>query len=295
MMQRTVVAWDDSVESRTATAWMLDRTRHAAPGHEVVLVRVIEEVGLIPGATTDPGEYAAATIAVAEEAVRVARELPSARVTSQVVIGDTLTALRRFTDPATLVVLGTQARTTPHLRFAWAIGTRLAATALGPVAIVPRHVSGVRSGIVAGVDGSETSTRAALFAAAEAVLRGVPLHLLHVWLEPPVWQADYVYDDLTLELLTAEHAAIVHDAASAVKRAYPGLTLTANAVRGPTVRSLLDTPPLPELVVVGCRSRGAVNRFLLGSASHELILNLDVPVIVISDRVNDPRLEGETS
>ncbi|MBF4571937.1 universal stress protein [Herbiconiux sp. VKM Ac-1786] len=284
---RTVVAWDDSVESRTAVAWAIERARHTAAGHEVVLVRVIDEVSFIPGKTITPEDFHAASTAVAAEAARIARELPAARMSSQVVIGDTLNALRRYTDPASLLVVGTEARTYAHFRFAWSIGARLAATALGPVAIIPRHVTGTRSGVVVGVDGSETSTRAALFAAGEAALRGVELHIIHVWLVPPVWQADYVYDDLTLDMLGEEHESIVHDAAELVRRARPELVVKAEAVRGTTVRALLDASPLPQLVVVGCRSRSAVNRFVLGSASHELILNLDVPVVIVSDRVRE--------
>ncbi|WP_291048657.1 universal stress protein [Herbiconiux sp.] len=287
MTTRTVVAWDDSVESRTALVWATERARLAAAGQELVLVRVIDEISLIPGTTIAAEEFDAASTAVAEEAARIARELPAARVSSQVVIGDTLDTLRRYTDPTTLLVVGTEARTHPHFRFTWSIGARLAATALGPVAIIPRHVTGTRSGIVVGVDGSETSTRAALFAAEEASLQSVPLHIIHVWLVPPVWQADYVYDDFTLDMLGEEHEAIVHDAAAAVRRARPGLVVKAEAVRGSTVRALLDASPLPQLVVVGCRSRSAVNRFVLGSASHELILNLDVPVVIVSDRVRE--------
>ncbi|WP_175494358.1 universal stress protein [Herbiconiux ginsengi] len=293
MTRRTVVAWNDSVESRTALAWAADRAGHAPAGQEVVLVRVLDEVSLIPGTTIGPEDFDAARRNVDDAARLMARERPDARVSSQIVIGDVLNALRRYTDPETLVVVGTQARTYPHFRFAWSIGARLAATALGPVAIVPRHVTGDRSTVVAGIDGSATSTRAALFAAAEARLRGVPLHLLHVWLEPPVWQADYAYDDDSLTILSRDHETIVRDTARVVERNFPDLAVTAETVRGPTARTLLDASPLPELVVVGCRSRSAMNRLVLGSASHELVLNLDVPVIVVSDRVHDFPVENE--
>lgn len=285
MTERTVIAWDDSAESRTAVTWTIERSRRMAAGHEVVLVRVFDGLTLVPGKTVGPAEFEAASRAVAAEAARIAQELPAARVSSQVMIGDTLSALRRCTDPTTLLVIGTEARTYPHFRFAWSIGARLAATALGPVAIIPGHVSGARSGIVVGVDGSETSNRAAVFAAGEAVLRQTTLHIIHVWLVPPVWQADYVYDDFTLDMLSEEHEAIVHDAAELVRLAHPDLVVRAEAVRGTTVRALLDASPLPQLVVVGCRSRSAVHRFVLGSASHELILNLDVPVVIVSERV----------
>ncbi|SDZ42766.1 universal stress protein [Herbiconiux ginsengi] len=287
MNQRTVVAWDGTAESRSALDWAVARSRHLDSTAELVLVSVTDEVSLVPGKTIGPEEFDAAGAAVADEAARVRQELPEHRVTGEIVIGDTLNALRRYTDPTTLLVVGTHTRDFPHRRFAWSLGSRLAASALGPVAIVPHQITGARRGIVAGVDGSETSLRAALFAAEEAQLRGVPLHLVHAWMEPAIWQEAYVYDEEILDEIALQHEGVVRDIEVVVKRRHPGLAMTASTVRGHAVHALLEFSPLPELVVVGCRSRSAMNRFVLGSASHELILNLDVPVVVVSDRVRD--------
>jgi nucleotide-binding universal stress UspA family protein len=258
----------------------------------LVLVSVTDEVTLVPGKAMGPEEFDAAAAAVAAEAARIRQELPGRRVTSEIIIGDTLNALRRYTDPTTLLVVGTHKRDFPHRRFAWSLGSRLAASALGPVAIIPHQVDGVRSGIVAGVDGSETSLRAALFAADEAQLRGVPLHLVHAWMEPAIWQEAYVYDEEILDEIALQHEAVVRDIEAVVKTFHPDLAMSASTVHGHAIHALLEFSPLPELVVVGCRSRSAMNRFMLGSASHELILNLDAPVVVVSDRVRDVELDA---
>lgn len=287
MNQRTVVAWDRSDESRSAVAWALERAGHGGEDNELVLVHVVNEVSLVPGKTFSPREFDEAAQAVRDEADRVGRQAPAVRVTGQIIIGDALNALRRYTDPTTLVVVGTQPRTYPRFRFSWSLGTRLAASALGPVAIIPSRVEGSRSGVVAGVDGSEASVRAALFAAVEARRRGIALHLVHAWLEPPLWQEEYEFDAGILEDLDDQHAALVRDAADLVRRSYPDVELTAETVHGRVVPSLLGCSPLPELVVVGAQSRGALNRFMLGSATHELVLNLDVPVVIVGDRVRE--------
>ncbi len=295
MDQRMVVAWDGSAESRAALDWAVERARHTDSTAEFVLLTVADDASLIPGKTVGPEEFDVAAAAVADEAARVRHELPGHRVTGEIVIGDRLNALRRATDPTTLVVLGTQTRDFPRQRFAWSLGSRLAASALGPVAIVPRLGAGTRRGVVAGVDGSETSLRAALFAAAEAELRGVPLHLVHAWQEPAIWQDAFVYDQEVLDEIASQHELVVRDVEAVVAKFHPGLEIAAVTVHGHTVRALLEFSPLPELVVVGCRSRSSMNRFMLGSVSHELILNLDVPVAVVSDRVRDVTLDLQRS
>ncbi|SDZ42442.1 universal stress protein [Herbiconiux ginsengi] len=292
MSERTVVAWDGSATCRAAVDWAIDRARREDDGHEFELAHVIDEITYVSGDPGDPGAYDTATAPSPDDVDRVRRLLPRATVSSRSVIGDPVTTLRRYTDPDTLLVIGTEARTVPHLRFSWSVGSRVAARALGPVAIIPRRVTGIRSGVVAGVDGSPASLRAALLAASEAQLRDVELRLVNAWLEPPLWQEAYVFDDETidddyLDEVTRQHQQIASDAAAVVRDAFPLLTVTAQAVHGYTVRSLLLASPLPELVVVGCRSRSTLSRLLLGSASRELIQNLDVPVVVVSDRVHD--------
>ncbi len=298
MNQRTVVAWDATDESRAAVTWALARARHLEHGHEFVLAHVIDDNTYVPGKAFGPGHYDTAGSPTADDVAAVQEQLPNGRVSSQIVIGDPLTSLRRFTDPSTLLVVGTEARTGAHFRFAWAIGTRLAATALGPVAVIPQQVTGIRSGVVAGIDGSETSIRAALFAAAEANRRRESLRLINAWLEPPIWQEPLVFDNEYIDedyfqTVARQHEELVTDAAAIVHRSFPDLAVTAEEVRGHIVRSLLNASPLPSLVVVGCRSRNAWNRFVLGSVSHELLLNLDTPVVVVSDRVRDGVSEND--
>lgn len=285
MNERMVVAWDRSDESRAATEWALQRATHCGDNAELVLIHVVNPVSLVPGKTLGPHEFDDAAQAVRDEAERIGGRAPALRVTGEALLGDPLEALRRYTDPNTLVVVGTQPRSHPHFRFSWALGTRLAASALGPVAIAPAEVSGDRHGIAAGVDGSEASLRAALFAASEARLRGVGLHLIHAWKEPPVWQEEYEFDENIREQLDEQHESLLRDAADLVQHAFPDLELTAETVHERVVPALLGSSPLPEVVVVGTRNRSALNRFMLGSATHELILNLDVPVIVVGDRV----------
>lgn len=284
MITRSVIGWDRSPESIAALEWALARARS---GDEIVLVTVTDEETWVPGKTIGSAQLADETRELQTDAEKIHARLPDVRVTADVVVGDPLTALRRYSGPDTVVVVGTGRHTHPRFRFGWSLGSRLAASALGPVAIIPVHNDGQRAGVTVGVDGSETSTRAVLVAAAEAERRGTSLRIIYAWQEPPIWQEAYVLDEEYLDELGREYQETVDRARRIAQRAFPQLAVTSMTVQGGIAQALLTTPPLPELVVVGCRSQTRVDRFLLGSTSHEVVLNMDCPLLVVSDRVRE--------
>ena len=154
-----------------------------------------------------------------------------------------------------------------------------------------------KRGILVGVDGSASSKVAVDWAAREAVLRNVPLTLVHVlslpvlmvWPEVPMppEYADWQEQRGGGYLDTA--AAVARDAAGD-----PGLPELRTAMpTGPTLATLVDLSAEAELIVVGCRGHGALVRGLLGSTSAGLVRHARCPVAIIHDE--DPLMDNPSA
>lgn len=145
--------------------------------------------------------------------------------------------------------------------------------------------------IIVGVDGSPVSQVAVDWAAHTAALRGVALKLVHV-LNPPVvmafpevpmpagylqWQEDAGRAVLATAVKTAEEAAL------AVGKETRPLTVTTEMVSGSSVPVLAELSRRAQMIVVGCRGRGALARGLLGSVSTGVLHHATCPVAVVHD------------
>lgn len=143
-----------------------------------------------------------------------------------------------------------------------------------------------RSGIVVGVDGSPASEAAASWAAREAVLRHIPLTLVHTinlfagsWPELPhveevaMWQED-------------AGRRILDDALKIAVDSMQGgrpIPVDSELVCARTAPTLIDLSRSAEFVVVGDRGRGALARNVLGSVSTNLVRHAHCPIAVVKD------------
>jgi nucleotide-binding universal stress UspA family protein len=146
-------------------------------------------------------------------------------------------------------------------------------------------------GIVVGVDGSPSADMAVRWATREAVMRNVPLSLIHAVDRPP-------WGSLALgggavpppsensEWQKTEGEKVISAAIRLAKDSAPNGALPQLAVEvyfaaaGP---ALVDLSKEAQLIVVGCRGQSRVSRVLLGSISAGLIRHADCPVAVIHD------------
>ncbi|AQT79279.1 universal stress protein [Mycolicibacterium litorale] len=143
-----------------------------------------------------------------------------------------------------------------------------------------------KSGILVGVDGSPESKVAIDWAARDAAMRGVPLKLVHV-LNPPVVMSfpEVPMPSGYLQWQEESGQKILESARKTVAEAtkdHP-VEVTSEIVSGPAVPTLVDLSKDAQLVVVGCRGRGALARGLLGSVSTGLVHHAHCPVAVIHD------------
>ena len=141
-------------------------------------------------------------------------------------------------------------------------------------------------GIIVGVDGSPASDAAVSWAAHDAVMRGVPLTLMHVqdpaartWSQIKVLEEVAAWQKAEGRGILANASKIAHD-------------ITKDSSQTPINGELQFSAPCPtlvdksedaELIVVGTDGRGALARGLLGSISSGLVRHARCPVAVIHD------------
>ncbi|MFI8089521.1 universal stress protein [Streptomyces sp. NPDC086080] len=117
--------------------------------------------------------------------------------------------------------------------------------------------------LVVGVDGSAPSLDAVDWAAREAVLHAVPLHLVH---------AAAPGQDASGPITTASERA--EDGAA-------GLRLSTEVPRDDAVSALLRAGRKAFALVVGTRGRGGLTGLLLGSVGLAVAARADCPVVVV--------------
>jgi nucleotide-binding universal stress UspA family protein len=154
---------------------------------------------------------------------------------------------------------------------------------------MPNHTK--NRGIVVGVDGSPASDAAVCWAARDAVMRKVPLTLVHVvnptvstWAQAPTLDRFAEWQEDEGRRILANALKIARDTAN---DNLP-IPIDSELMFSATVPTLADLSKTAELMVVGTYGRGALARGLLGSVSSELMRHSHCPVAVIRDE--DPRM-----
>ncbi|MCP2315576.1 Nucleotide-binding universal stress protein, UspA family [Nocardia amikacinitolerans] len=144
--------------------------------------------------------------------------------------------------------------------------------------------------VLVGVDGSAGSTAAVIWAAQTAARHRAPVHLLHIvdvvadygpGAAEPLTAVDYAR-------LTEHGRALLDAAAREVEKAsaeFGGVELRAELMQAVTTPSLLERTEGARMVVVGTRSRGTLQRALLGSVSSALARRAHCPVAVVREGI----------
>jgi nucleotide-binding universal stress UspA family protein len=131
--------------------------------------------------------------------------------------------------------------------------------------------------ILLATDGSEDAARAAEAASDLAKRSGAELHVVHVWHDVRGFAHDFVKRELRRqgqEILDGQ-VERVRAAGSEVAKAHLRKGRTANEVIALTEEIEVD------LLVVGSRGLGTVQRILMGSQSEEIVHRAQVPVLVL--------------
>ncbi|OKJ21731.1 hypothetical protein AMK21_09895 [Streptomyces sp. CB00316] len=151
-----------------------------------------------------------------------------------------------------------------------------------------------RRTVIAAVDGSAESLAAAAWAAREARLRGLPLHLLHARQDrSPLFSPALsggmgpTPDGTTMTRHGAER--VLAETADRMGEGYPDLDVSVQQVIGRPAEVLLSATERAEVLVMGSRGLGALGGFLAGSVSTPVIARAERPVVVVrpGERVED--------
>ena len=134
--------------------------------------------------------------------------------------------------------------------------------------------------IVVGIDGSDEADRALEWAAAEAVLRGRPLHIVHAVESRPFRSIVFAPPEAAKQLTRAGRT-VVAAAKERVRELRPDLPVTAALVNVEAPRALREESEKAFELVLGHRGRGGFTSLLLGSVSLRMAGHCAVPVVIV--------------
>jgi len=274
-MGTIVVGVDGSTPSRRALEWGVRRA--ASTGSEVLLVNVVDDD---PNAIPSIGGRRAAGRLFVEREVEHAGSLdPGVAVRGELRVGSPMRELSAASAGAELVVVGTHKTGFVHGKVFGSRSLQLAGGSSVPVAVIPESPVNGRHGIVAGVDESPASAAAIAFAAAEARHTRQPLTLVRAWgWAESLWdehnarhQRDDDRSDAVAQELLATAALTVGDDTVAYRR----------VVRRPPAEALAAAAASATLLVLGSSRRSGPERMMLGSVSHDVLINISGPTIIV--------------
>ncbi|GAA4741531.1 universal stress protein [Amnibacterium soli] len=265
MTDRLVVGWDGTAAARSALEWAV---RHEPACAELELV-VADARGNRPSA--------APSAEVAAERLRAAR--PHLRVSVAVERGSAATVLSARSGDGVLVVLG--GADPGRGRHRSSVAYRVAATASGPVAMVPEGFDHGRD-VVLGVGDDPCAPSVALAAAGQAAQRGQRLVAVHAWRE-------FLDLDVLVDLdphhdgrVARERDAVLAHALTPVAERFPAVPLVRRVVHGRPVDAVLGAASTASLLVLGRDEQGVARRGR--PVAHVAMLASRVPVLVVPRR-----------
>lgn len=195
-----------------------------------------------------------------------------------------LEALADAADGFDMVVLGSRHNARIGEMISGTKGLRLSITASVPTVVVPEvWDSGDQgSGIVVGVGPDDFDEGAISFAVKEALATGESLELVSAWGLPaglsrpaeamggglgPVGDQFQRKIDAHIESIKAEH---------------PELEVSGRTIEGPSPsKVLIAHGGKRRLLVMGTHARSAFGRAIFGSVTHDVLLNPNIPTVVV--------------
>ncbi|MEU8827947.1 universal stress protein [Streptomyces sp. NPDC048636] len=141
----------------------------------------------------------------------------------------------------------------------------------------------MRPPITVGIDGFPESPPAAHWAAREALLRGLPLRLVHAWILLGPTDSDVPPEGDIPRANDRNYWArrLLSDTVGELREAHPGLNVTAELVPRETVPALLTAGRDAEMLVLGSRGRGTLGGFLLGSTGRQILAHGAGPMVLV--------------
>ncbi|GAA3384140.1 MULTISPECIES: universal stress protein [Streptomyces] len=131
--------------------------------------------------------------------------------------------------------------------------------------------------VTVGVDGSAESRAAARWAAQEAVLRQVPLRLVHA----VDWPLDPVLPGVGRQDVDRWADQTLAETSGELRRRHPRLEVTPRALSARPAAALAAEASDADLLVLGSRGLGGLVGFIVGSVAMSTLVATDTPVVLV--------------
>jgi len=131
--------------------------------------------------------------------------------------------------------------------------------------------------VIVGIDDAPGMAATVDWAADEAQLRGVRLHLVHAWLPQPYDTPDGQWNRQT----RADAEQLLGELGARVTARQPDLPLSSGIVQTAAIEALTALSETAELLVLGSRGSGGFPGLLAGSTSLRLAATAACPVVVV--------------
>jgi nucleotide-binding universal stress UspA family protein len=290
-----VVGVDGSDASLVAVDWAADEAaRNRLPLRLVYASCWWRYEGPAPtrGTQLPPGRTTAEYI-VGSAAERARRRNLGVRVTTGVIPEDTVSALLREGNNASVLVTGWRGRGgltgEPDGLLLGSTGLAVAARAHGPVVVVrgdSAGLAGTHARILLGAGESDTGGEALRFALREAETRGCVLDAVRAWRAPaPGTPAGAAPPDRPVAGYEDQAAALLEELLREERVAHPEVQVCGVTVEGPAHWVLVERSAAADLVVVGARRRVGHFGLQLGRTDHVLLHHARCPVAIVPARV----------
>lgn len=270
------VATNDSAQSQAAVTWAARRAeRDKLP---LTILHVVDDRWLAEPNPWIKGLQEAGDRLLQGAASR-AREAFPISITAQLLTGSVGRSLGKYSGKVSMLVVGSGSG---HLGGSLADrALQVAATSKCPVAAVGTQDLDGRRGVVVGVDGSEESTQAVAFAAAEADREGQELTVLYAFVRPDRPEDAGLTPANLAELIMEEERTVLSETVAGLGEDYPDLKVhpVLETNKGP-VAALVEAATEARMLVVGSRGRGGIKRLLLGSTAHGVLRHLPCPTVI---------------
>lgn len=275
MTEKIVLAFDGGPASEAALAWILDRLRTTHSSLEITTV-------LEPDISAAFVDYRSVALKILDDAaaqVRSAR--PGTTVSTAIRTGNAAHALISASASADLLVIGTNRTTVLSGILHGTLPLRVAGRARCATVVVPADWQNAGAGVVVGWVDDGTADGAVEFAAREAGRTDQTLTIVHSWAVPPaIGLSDTAAAGRFDDIEQIERDALARVVAD-TRREYPQLSVTEHLAAASASVAIVHEARDASLVVVGAHGRGALGGLILGSVSHDVLMNMPTAVAVV--------------
>lgn len=203
--------------------------------------------------------------------------------------GAPATALLKASEDAAMIVLGTRGIGSAHALVLGSVSYSVAHRAKCPVVLIPESSDRTKPGrVVVGVDGSENSIQAAVWALHFAESQGRSVELVSAWHYPYAAMSPEIgmvmgpdIEELRLAMQRDARQIVQHVKERLSVDEGSRVSITTEVVEGSATEVLVQHAEPQDYLVVGSRSRSMLVSALLGGTTLALAHRSRCPIVIV--------------